>query len=207
MTSRNISTSIAPVSNDGAAYLEASQPYRVEIALQGTSDFLFHKWSVEGVAEKAAAAKGSAAKKTDNVESYVYRCPDGTLGIPGEYLRQAVIGAAKYRQDPRSPRRSAVDLYRAGIVTLTDVATLGVEIWDYLDRRRVQIQRSGVTRTRPAMLAGWQATFLVQVLLPDYIRPADLRSAIVDAGRLVGVGDFRPSYGRFALNRFELLVS
>ena len=58
--------------------------------------------------EKAKAAKNSKAKKTDNLETYVYRCDNGNLGIPGEYLRGSVINAAKYRQDPRSPRASAV---------------------------------------------------------------------------------------------------
>jgi len=200
-------TALSAASNDGEFHIEASRPYRVEILLHGTSDLLFHRWSVDDVAEKAAAAKGSATKKTDNVDSYVYRCNDGTLGIPGEYLRQAIIGAARYRQDPRSPRKSALDLYRAGIVSLTELASLGSDTWDYLDRRRVQVQRNGVTRVRPAMLAGWEARFQLQILTPEYIGPDDLRSAIEDAGRLVGVGDFRPTFGRFAVNRFEILAA
>lgn len=207
MTTAAIRSAISEPGNDGEFHIEASRPYRAEILIHGTSDLLFHKWSVEDVAEKAAAAKGSATKKTDNVESYVYRCPDGTLGVPGEYVRQAIISAARYRQDPRSPRKSAVDLYKAGIVALTQLATLGSATWDYLDRRRVQVQRSGLTRMRPAMLAGWEATVILQVLVPEYIGPDDLRSSLEDAGKLVGIGDFRPSYGRFAVNRFEVLAA
>lgn len=168
---------------------------------------LFHRWSCEAVAEKASAAKGSAAKKTDNVESYVYRCDDGTIGIPGEYLKGAIAGpqgAAKYRQDPRSPRKSALDLYKAGVVPLTLVASLGKKDWDYLDQRRVTVQRAGVTRMRPAFLAGWQATFDLQVLIPEYIAPADLLEVISNAGRLVGLADYRPTYGRFQVTRFDV---
>ncbi len=204
MTNSTQSVVLEP-SNDGEFHIGAARPYRAEVLLHGTSDLLFHRWSVEDVAEKAAAAKGSATKKVDNVEAYVYRCSDGTLGIPGEYVRQALIGAARYRQDPRSPRKSAMDLYRAGVVSLTEVASLGCTSWDFLDRRRVQVQRASVTRARPAMLVGWEAEFVIQILVPEYIRPDDLRSAIEDAGRLVGIGDFRPSYGRFALNRFQVL--
>jgi hypothetical protein len=129
------------------------------VAIQGSADLLFHRWNCEAVEAKSKAEKGSSAKKTDDLESYVYRNDGGELCIPGEYLRQALIHAAKFRQDPRSPRKSAMDLYKAGVVSLTNLATLGVSDWDYEDRRRVVIQRSGVTRVRPALRAGWSAEF------------------------------------------------
>jgi hypothetical protein len=124
---------LAPVSNDGSGILALNEPYAVEFTITGTSPLLFHRWSVEGVAEKAAAAKGSAAKKTDDVNSYIWRLTSGEVGLPGEYVRQACILAAKFRQDPRSPRKSAMDLYKAALVSLTDLASLGTADWDYLD--------------------------------------------------------------------------
>lgn len=195
------------VTNDAAADIVTLAPYTVTVAIQGIAPILFHRWSNEAIAEKAAAAKGSAAKKTDNVESYVYRCDDGTIGIPGEYLKGAIAGpqgAAKFRQDPRSPRKSALDLYKAGVVPLTICASLGKAEWDYLDARRVTVQRAGVTRVRPAFLAGWTAKFDLQVLIPEYIPPADLLDVVTNAGRLIGVGDFRPTYGRFQVVSFDV---
>lgn len=201
-------TSLAPVTNLAEFTLAASEPYRVGLTLQGTSTLLFHRWNCEAVEAKAKAAKGSAAKKVDDVESYVYRDEVGALCIPGEYLRQAVAGpngAAKFRQDPRSSRKSALDLYKAGVVSLTELASLGVKDWDLLDQRRVTVQRAGITRMRPAMLAGWRADFEMQVLLPEYIPPMDLLDVITRAGQLVGLADFRPTYGRFAVVRFEVI--
>jgi hypothetical protein len=156
-------TAVAPVTNLAEFTLAASEPYRVTLTLQGTSTMLFHRWNCEAVDAKAKAAKGSTAKKTDDVESYVYRNDEGELCIPGEYVRQSIAGpagAAKFRQDPRSSRKSALDLYKAGVVSLTELASLGVKDWDMLDQR---------------------------------------------AGQLVGIGDFRPTYGRFAVVRFEIV--
>jgi hypothetical protein len=189
--------------NGGKESIEASLPYIVSVAVEGSADFLFHRWNSETVSAKSKAAKNSAAKKTDDIESYVYRDDHGDLCIPGEYLRQAIIGAAKFRQDPRSPRKSAMDLYKAGVVSLTHLAPLGKKEWDYLDTRRVTIQRSGVNRTRPAMKAGWHAEFQLMVNLPEYIARADLRDVIESAGRLIGVGDFRPTFGRFGVVGFQ----
>lgn len=197
-------TALAPVSNDAESVIGIEQPYVALISVVGTAPFLFHRWSVDGVEAKSKAAKGSKAKKSDDLESYVYRNPQGELCIPGEYLRMAIIGAAKFRQDPRSPRKSAMDLFKAGVVAIEPLCSLGVKDWSYVDRRRVMVQRNGITRARPAMEVGWKVNFLIQVLLPEYINQEILNEVVQSAGRLIGIGDFRPTYGRFQVTSFEV---
>lgn len=194
------------VTNGGAATIDVSQPYRISVQLTGTADLLFHRWNSQAVDEKAKAAKNSKAKKTDDIESYVYRNDDGELCIPGEYVRQSIVMAAKFRQDPRSPRKSAMDLYKAGVVPLSILASTGKKDWDYEDTRRVVIQRSGVNRTRPALKQGWKAAFEFLVLTPEYIAPMDLHAVLTQAGVLVGIADFRPTFGRFGITSFEVLA-
>lgn len=191
------------VSNGGAESIIFSEPYSVKVKIEGAAPLLFHRWNCESVAEKAGAAKGSKAKKTDDVESYVYRDASGELCVPGEYLRQAIIHAAKYVQDPRSPRKSAMDLFKAGVVMHTELAPLGTKDWDFMDQRRVVIQRNGITRMRPAMNTGWKAAFEIEVILPEYISKTLLQTVLMNAGRLVGLGDFRPTYGRFSVVHFN----
>lgn len=195
---------IGPEATNGAiATIESGMPYIVRASIVGTADLLFHRWNCEAVEAKGKAAKGSKAKKTDDVESYVYRDDTGLLCIPGEYVRQAIIHAAKFRQDPRSPRKSAMDLYKAGVISLTPLASLGSRDWDYEDRRRVAVQRNGITRVRPAMRAGWGITLDLLVNLPEYIPLDALNDVLVNAGRLIGIGDFRPTYGRFAIRSID----
>lgn len=192
-------TALDPVSNGAKEQIEFTAPYRMSVTVEGTAAFLFHRWNAESVEEKAKAAKGSKGKKSDDVESYVMRDEKGVLAIPGEYFRQSIIHAAKYIQDPRSPRKSAMDLFKAGLIVNTEAASVGKKDWDYLDKRRVQVQRNGINRVRPALLKGWRATFDIEVLLPEYITRDILLAALANAGRLVGVGDFRPTYGRFTV--------
>lgn len=195
---------LSETSNGGKTAIEMGLPYAVHVTLEGASDLLFHRWNCEAVDAKANAAKNSKAKKQDDIESYVWRDEKGQLCLPGEYVRQAIIHAAKFKQDPRSPRKSAMDLFKAGVVSLTDVASLGKKDWDYLDTRRVTVQRAGVNRTRPAMKKGWTAKFSFQVLTPEYIDPALFQEILGMAGRLVGVGDFRPTYGRFNITNIKI---
>ncbi|MDE2102407.1 MAG: hypothetical protein KGL39_34490 [Patescibacteria group bacterium] len=188
---------LSPVTNDAAPIIEDGFPYAAKIGVVGTAPYLFHRWSVESVEAKSNAAKGSKSKKEDDIESYVYRDDKGNLAIPGEQFRMAIINAAKFKQDPRSPRKSAMDLFKAGIACLDPLCSLNTKNWDILDRRRVMVQRNGITRTRPSMNAGWKCELQIQVLLPEYISLELLNEVIQNAGRLCGVGDFRPTYGRF----------
>jgi hypothetical protein len=199
-----ISLKADQVTNGGGDAIEMSFPYTVAVTIEGVCPVLFHRWNVEAVETKSKAAKGSAAKKSDNTESYLYRNDAGEIALPGEYLRQAIIHAAKFKQDPRSPRKSAMDLFKAAVITLTPLASLHAMEPDYFDRRRVMVQRNGITRTRPAMRDGWRAEVELMVNLPEYVPPVLLRQVIDDAGRLIGVGDFRPTYGRFTVSNWTI---
>jgi len=196
---------VGDVSNGGASTIDVSKPYAVAFDLVGTSDMLFHRWNCESVAEKAKAAKGSKAKKSDDVESYVWRDDEGSICIPFEYVRQTMIMAAKYRQNPHSPRKSMFDMAKAAFVPIGTMSSLGVKHWDYEHTSRVTVQRNGITRTRPAIKAGWRTSFEFQVILPEYVSPDIFRDLLDNAGRLCGLGDFRPTYGRFRVESFEII--
>jgi hypothetical protein len=96
-----------------------------------------------------------------------------------------------------------MDLYKAAVISLTPLASLGLKAWDYLDTRRAVVQRNGINRTRPAFKTGWRADFQFMVNLPEYVSPSDFAEVLTNAGRLIGIGDFRPTYGRFRLASCE----
>lgn len=195
------------VSNDAAQSVAFEEPYSVRVAIEGTAPILFHRWSCEDVAARGAAKKNSKTKKTDNVDSFVYRNDQNQICLPGEYVRQSLIHAAKFKSDPRSPRKSAMDLFKASVIALTELAPIngGVETWDYIDQRRVVIQRNAITRMRPAFAKGWIAEMEFLILTPEYIDSQLLNEVFVLTGKLVGTADNRPSYGRFQINKFEVV--
>ncbi len=184
-----------------ATKIDTETPYAVEATLVGESPMLFHRWDCDTIASKGKAKKNSKEKKTDNLESYVYRCQDGTLGVPGANLKASILNAAKFSQDPRSPRKSAMDLFKAGIFVATDIASLGITDWEFEDKRRAPVQRQGITRIRPGVKTGWRMTFEIRVILPEYIGISMLHEVLERAGRLIGLCDYRPEYGRFRVER------
>jgi hypothetical protein len=197
-------TMVGDPSNDGEQILSMEQPFIVNVKVHGVAPYLFHRWSIDGIQLKADAAKGSKAKKTDDLESYVYRDEKGILCIPAEQFRMAIVLAAKFKQDPRSPRKSAMDLFKAAVFPTEEYCTTKKKDWDYIDRRRVMVQRNGITRSRPTLLSGWEVEVPLTVVLPEYVSPELLHEVMSLSGRICGVGDFRPTFGRFQIRGWEI---
>lgn len=186
------------------------QPYSAKVRLEGTQDILFHRWNDEDVQAKAEAKKGSEEKKRDNPEAYIYRNDEGYICIPGRYIVRSVVEAGRNFQDPRSKRRMAKDLVQAAVMSdeiLSPILVKGkpTKEWEYDDRQRVCIMRSAITRTRPAFKRGWQVDFSLISLVPELVTPEFLRKLVDNAGLLGGLGDFRPTYGRFRVIRWEIV--
>lgn len=191
-------------SNDAIRLIAMQEPYTVNFTIEGVSPIIFHRYSVEQNRIKEGSGKNSPLRKTDDLESMIWRNEKKQICLPGQYVHRAIVDAARFRQDPRSPRKSAMDLYKAAISPLTELATLGKARWDFVDERRHTVNRSAITRQRPAFNAGWKANFVFQVNLPEYVAGHDVLDLLSLAGRAVGVADSRPTYGRFVVTNFEV---
>jgi len=189
----------AQVSNGGEAVIDLTIPYTATIRISGVCPLLFHAWNNEAVQAKAGAAKGSRAKKSDDLESYVYRDERGMLAMPTMNCIASLVEAGRYMQDPRSPRKSLRDLLKGALVPQSEKSPFLPErdAWDYVDRRRVTVQRAGITRERPALNTGWELEYSIIVTVPQYVTRETLAELVTSAGRLVGLADFRPTYGRY----------
>ena len=67
----------------------------------------------------------------------------------------------------------------------------------FVDIRSVKVGTSKVTRCRP-IFNDWSLTFTL-VYDESAIQEYDLVNALRDAGSMVGIGDYRPRFGRFEL--------
>lgn len=122
---------------------------------------------------------------------------------------RSVVEAGRNFQDPRSKKKMAKDLVQAAVMSdeiLSPILVKGKKMkkWEYDDRQRVCIMRSAITRTRPAFKKGWEVDFTLISLVPDLVTPDFLRKLVDNAGLLIGLGDFRPTYGRFRVKNWEI---
>lgn len=68
---------------------------------------------------------------------------------------------------------------------------------------RVKVKQAAVARSRLQIAAGWELAFRLEVI-DDQLAPETLKVILEEAGRAVGIGDFRPRYGRVVVEAFAV---
>ncbi len=127
-----------------------------------------------------------------------YETPDGLLAYPTENVWRCLFDAAKAFKRGEDVKRALV--HDGAIVPLLvngDEVAVDEFLADpeHIDYRPVRVQRAKTMRARP-LVSDWSTTVHFE-LLTDVIDPRDLGPIIERAGRLVGLGDYRPTYGTF----------
>ena len=119
----------------------------------------------------------------------------GRPAIPGECIEAMVVAAAKESKQGKDAKKAIVC---DGIYPLEYDGPKAAEalVGDerFHDRRRVKVGTSCVMRTRP-IFNEWSLEVEIQYL-PEVMNRSTLNE-IIRAAELVGIGDYRPRYGRF----------
>lgn len=189
----------------------AEDPYTVSFALRGLTPFLFNQFvDLEGYHEATPTPKKNpTAKKQANYEAMVWRCDDGTLGLPVVSVIASVVLAGRHFSSPISKTGGASNTLREALtVTGNDMATFDVKDWDAVDFRlcrNADMKRSPKPTHRPRLEKGWTLKGSFSVIVPEFYAPTALLEILTRAGQVCGVGDGRKiGMGRFAPDGFEI---
>lgn len=182
--------------------------YNVEI--KGIAPLLQHRYLFKD--EKDQMAKKSAGRKDYSSEWKTAMYWDDTIGMyePSNHLEGAMQKAASNFQIPGKGKKTYKDLFKSSVFVTPENIQFGlngspdklVESGKlHIHRALVRVNRAGVERLRP-MLKSWSLSFELQVL-EDQIEPDAVKQILEYAGRYVGIGDYRPKYGRFTVSKLK----
>lgn len=180
------------------------------ITITGTAPLLMHNSRLANPIDPAAKALKKVTgkrNKTDDDHLEVARLeylgslyfdPDIGPYVPGDNIWRALYDAAKKRK--MGPR------IKEGLIITSDINPISYRgprdldgLWkdeNYRLMASVKVGTSRVMRCRP-IFRDWAAQ-AEGVLDTQQLDPADLTEIAEIAGQLVGLGDWRPRYGRFA---------
>ena len=123
---------------------------------------------------------------------------DGKPCIPGEVIEACLMEAARKRKKGKQAQ--------AGIIVPDDslIEYDGpqdpAEMWesgDFIHKVGVKVQRNKVMRTRP-IFKKW-ALSLEILYLDSLLNKSEVESFVEIAGQIIGIGDWRPKFGRFTV--------
>lgn len=182
---------------------------QIKVKITGTSPLLMHADTFANPLHpmtKAHKELTSKRKKTDEDHEAIARSEfisscywneSGGFHIPGQNLDACLINAAKLQ-------KLGVK-FKQGVQVLEDELSLKEKLpatpaalWDdggYTDARGVKVGTAKIIRYRP-LIRTWNTEATV-VFNPDVVNEGEVKKALEDAGALIGLGDYRPRFGRF----------
>lgn len=177
----------------------------IEVEIQGTAPLLqANVLSAEESLSRKGRRKTSGAKDDANEwKGFLYPI-DGGLGHPSAAIETALATAA--REFKADKRRTMKDVVKACVFVEGDFITLVGKTEPDMIRRDIIVNPNTKGRGfvyRPLFHAGWKAKFNL-ILQDEDAVPADRLKEMLDfAGTRIGIGAWRPKFGRFMVTKFE----
>lgn len=167
---------------------------QVEVTIEGVAPLLFNKWAEE---EKTDARKNKQYIPEEEAEKSVYRDPDIGIYAPASWIKAACREASKEFKRGRGTMTATV---KSCLFVAPVKIPFGRE-YDEIDRQAAVVQKARIMRNR-AKFNTWALTFNME-FDPDRIPEETLREILIEAGKMKGIGDYRPDHGRFKVTSFE----
>ncbi len=184
------------------------------LKLTGIRDMIMHNGRLANPLDKHTRAVAAIAKKRNKTDSDradlallearggMYETPEGLIGLPVPNVWRCIYDAAKAFKLGKSVQQALI-----GTPDIVPILINGSPekcdsyLRDDPDSGRllyvpVVVMGKRTMRARPVIQPGWEATVSF-ILLADVLQPENLVPVIERAGRLVGLGDWRPLHGTF----------
>lgn len=186
--------------------------FNISCTIEGVTPLLMNRFTEENEVKVSsgvsAVHKGSTGTPREQAAQKAYRDNKGNLYLPGPNIFACIIQAGKYHKNGKSKVTTLKSsLIPAGMAVLEVVLPLNTKDFE-VDSRSVVIPANGarIMRHRPR-LDQWKLNFTLEV---DEVMfdAAFVRLIVEDAGRKVGLGDYRPDrkgpFGKFAIVGWEI---
>jgi hypothetical protein len=189
--------------------------YAVEVSIKGVSPLMQHRFPMPDLASMSkGGTKHTGAKDyTQEWRDYLYTSKDRIVQ-PSSHIEGAMVKAAAGFKITGKRGKSYKDLFSANVVidpldiphnmVVPDELDTDADKPLYIDMRPVIVMRARVVRLRPCFKVGWELCFTINVT-DDELPFEILHDVLTLAGKTVGIGDYRPKFGRFMVTRFELV--
>ena len=190
--------------------------YQVAVKVVGVSPLLQHRFPMPDYADMGKGGTKSTGAKDYRMEwkQSLYVTDKGQIYQPSTHFELAMVKAGTNFKVTGKRGKSYKDLVSAAVVIDPEKILFGMDAPEeldtdadkdlYLDMRPVVIQRARIVRLRPAFKPGWTLEFVINVI-DDELPSGILQDILTLAGKAVGIGDYRPKFGRFLVTQFEVL--
>lgn len=203
----------------GSKANHSEEDMKIEVTISGITPLLMNRFTeaneVAVSGGTSVSYRGDKGTPREQATPKRYADSEGRLYIPGPNIFAAIIAAGTFHKAGKSKLTTMkTSLIPAGLMVddliclLTDASGEPLTEWE-VDSRSVVIPSTGgrIMAHRPRVDA-WHATFTLDVDTTMFT-PNLVRSVVDDAGKKIGLGDYRPArkgpFGRFVVSRWGVV--
>jgi len=172
---------------------------KVNVRIEGVGQGLLqHRFPDEDNAENKTMRKRKVFPVQEECEKSLYRDDKGKVCQPAEHIRGTLINAAK--NFIYEGKKSYKEIIKSSVFISPDFIPHVYPKWE-VDRRRVRIEKASIMRARP-LFKKWALEYEIEYD-NEVISFERLKEIMSYAGLRVGIGDYRPVFGRFNVTKFK----
>ncbi len=186
---------------------------RIEIRIEGTTPLICNRFTDEAAEKASNGSRGSSAgadrgTPMEIAETKLYRGIGGDLMIPQPNLMRCLVEGGRFHKIGKAQVTTSKStmMYSCLDIDGAEILIEHREPWR-VDTRAVRIPSTGgrILAHRP-MFDDWALTFEC-TLDAGIIGPKLFRQIVDDAGKRIGLGDFRPAtkgpFGKFVVTQWQ----
>lgn len=169
------------------------------VRIKGTRPLLMH--APVGLGDNPSLRRGEHLPPEKEAEMYLYKDSQGNIVVPAINIKACLRDAGRnYKISGRKTTYGAA--IKAGIdIEPAPYVPLKHNGWE-VDIRPVVVQRNRILRARPRF-DEWELEFTIVNKDPQVLLKDTMKKVVEDAGRWIGLGDFRPEFGLFEVVEFK----
>lgn len=204
-SSEELATAIMPHKGDS---MSAHKSF--DITATSICPLLLNTMTIESLNPQNRPARGQANEyERENWRRRMTVC-NGRVAFPSEYIEAMLVGAASQLGEriPGQGRSTYARLFKSSVFADCDLISTNVEATSIqpfikaVASNPSQKNSGRVLRYRP-ILPEWEASFRLHVTNP-LLTPEVFKRTLTYGGRYVGIGDWRPKFGRIAFTVKEV---
>lgn len=180
--------------------------YQIVGAIEGLAPILFNRM-VDDLEAESTKGRVSKEDRMKEVQAKLYVDNKGVY-YTGWALKQCLLEGCKL-SGLKVGRRSLYSFLAATVFFPHQMyfrdKTEADFIHEHWGRRPPRTGGAMIIR-RPALDTGWKLDFTLNVM-DDRRTPEEIRRSLDEGGLLVGIGSWRPEYGRFIVTEWEVITN
>lgn len=177
---------------------------KFNVTIKGIAPLLQHRFSEDvltTVKKKSAGVAHTADSKKEQAEKFLYT-HQGKLSQPSSHIEGAMLKAAPTFKLGGSGKKSYKDLIKGACFVFPEMIPHKSQKWEVDARAIVNSTTKGRAMCYRPRLETWELSFSMEVN-DDRANPEVIEQMLKHAGLYVGIGAYRPRFGRFEITSFK----